>query len=138
MQQGTDACKTDPEQAAQMFLDAQALYPEETAPYISYAYALYCSKQFDNCISYVENDLALGKSYDLYTQSKLAEILGAAYFEKDDYAAAASFFRLSTAGGDITVSAMPGTMQSPSGDWGTLRQRMTCCNRCMRQVRPAM
>ena len=29
-----------------------------------------------------------------------------AYFEKDDYAAAASFFRLSTAGGDITVSAM--------------------------------
>ena len=106
MQQGTDACKTDPEQAAQMFLDAQALYPEETAPYISYAYALYCSKQFDNCISYVENDLALGKSYDLYTQSKLAEILGAAYFEKDDYAAAASFFRLSTAGGDITVSAM--------------------------------
>lgn len=67
---------------------------------------MYCSKQFDNCISYVENDLALGKSYDLYTQSKLAEILGAAYFEKDDYAAAASFFRLSTAGGDITVSAM--------------------------------
>lgn len=32
--------------------------------------------------------------------------MGAAYFEKDDYAAAASFFRLSTAGGDITVSAM--------------------------------
>ena len=106
MKQGTDACKTDPEQAAQMFLDAQALYPEETAPYISYAYALYCSKQFDNCITYVENDLALGKSYDVGTQSQLAEILGAAYFEKNDYAAAASFFRLSTAGGDITVSAM--------------------------------
>ena len=32
--------------------------------------------------------------------------MGAAYFELEDYAASASFFRLSTAGGDITVSAM--------------------------------
>lgn len=106
MQQGTDACATDPTQAAQMFLDAQNLFPEETAPYTSYAYALYCAQEFDDCISYIEDDLALGKNYDVVTQSKLSEILGAAYFEKDDYAAAASFFRLSTAGGDITVSAM--------------------------------
>lgn len=106
MQQGTDACATDPTQAAQMFLDAQKIFPEETAPYTSYAYALYCAQEFDDCISYIEDDLALGKNYDVVTQSKLSEILGAAYFEKDDYAAAASFFRLSTAGGDITVSAM--------------------------------
>lgn len=106
MQQGTEACETDPEQAAQMFLEAQAIYPDEPAPYTSYAYALYCAGDFDDCISYIEDDLALGKEYDTQTQSRLSEILGAAYFEKDDYAAAASFFRLSTAGGDITVPAM--------------------------------
>ena len=106
MQQGTEACETDPEQAAQMFLEAQEIYPDESAPYTSYAYALYCAGDFDGCISYIEDDLALGKKYDTQTQSRLSEILGAAYFEKDDYAAAASFFRLSTAGGDITVPAM--------------------------------
>jgi len=106
MEQGTEVCTTDPARAAQLFLEAQGLYPDEVAPYTSYAYALYCAQDFDACISYIEDDLALGKNYDIATQSRLSEILGAAYFEKDDYAAAASFFRLSTAGGDITVSAM--------------------------------
>ena len=84
---------------------AQALYPEESAPYISYAYALYCAQDYERCISYIEDELGLGKAYDIEAQSQLSEILGAAYFECDDYAAAASFFRLSTAGGDITVNA---------------------------------
>ena len=98
-------CETDPEQALGCFEQAQALYPEESAPYISYAYALYCAQEYERCISYIEDELGLGKAYDIEAQSQLSEILGAAYFECDDYAAAASFFRLSTAGGDITVNA---------------------------------
>ena len=93
------------EQALGCFEQAQALYPEESAPYISYAYALYCAQDYERCISYIEDELGLGKAYDIEAQSQLSEILGAAYFECDDYAAAASFFRLSTAGGDITVNA---------------------------------
>ena len=105
MEQGTQLCETDPEQALGCFEQAQALYPEESAPYISYAYALYCAQDYERCISYIEDELGLGKAYDIEAQSQLSEILGAAYFECDDYAAAASFFRLSTAGGDITVHA---------------------------------
>ena len=105
MEQGTQLCETDPEQALECFEQAQELYPEEAAPHVSYAYALYCAQDYDRCISYIEDDLGLGKAYDIETQSQLSEILGAAYFECDDYAAAASFFRLSTAGGDITVNA---------------------------------
>lgn len=99
MEQGTQLCETDPEQALGCFEQAQALYPEESAPYISYAYALYCAQDYERCISYIEDELGLGKAYDIEAQSQLSEILGAAYFECDDYAAAASFFRLSTAGG---------------------------------------
>lgn len=106
MQDGSAACKTDPEQAAKIFLEAQKLRPEESAPYVSYAYALYCAREYDACISYIEDDMAMGKNYAIETQNILSEILGASYFEQEDYAAAASFFRLSTAGGDITVSAM--------------------------------
>ena len=106
MQQGLDACETDPENALELFAQAQALAPEETEPKVSRAYALYCAGQYESCIAYIEDDLALGKAYDTTVQSRLSEILGAAYFEQGDYAAAASFFRLSTAGGDITVSAM--------------------------------
>ena len=105
MEQGTQLCEADPEQALGCFEQAQALYPEESAPYISYAYALYCAQDYERCISYIEDELGLGKAYDIEAQSQLSEILGAAYFECDDYAAAASFFRLSTAGGDITVNA---------------------------------
>lgn len=106
MSDGTALCTTDPEQAKEKFLEAQELYPDESAPYTSYAYALYCTREYKECVSYIEDELALGKQYDVDVQSRLSEILGAAYFELDDYAAAASFFRLSTAGGDITVSAM--------------------------------
>lgn len=106
MTDGTALCETDPVAAGEIFLDAQALYPDDPAPYTSYAYSLYCANEYEKCVSYIEDNLALGKSYELDVQNKLSEILGAAYFELDDYAAAASFFRLSTAGGDITVSAM--------------------------------
>ena len=103
---GNALCETDPERAQAMFLEAQGLFPEDPAAYTSYAYALYCGRDYDGCITYIEDNLSLGKSYDVSVQNQLSEILGAAYFEKEDYAAAASFFRLSTAGGDITVSAM--------------------------------
>ena len=106
MTNGTDLCENDPVAAGKIFLDAQALYPDNPAPYTSYAYSLYCANEYEKCVSYIEDDLALGKGYEVDVQNKLSEILGAAYFEMDDYAAAASFFRLSTAGGDITVSAM--------------------------------
>lgn len=106
MTDGTALCETDPVAAGEIFLDAQALYPDDPAPYTSYAYSLYCANEYEKCVSYIEDDLALGKGYAVEVQNKLSEILGAAYFEMDDYAAAASFFRLSTAGGDITVSAM--------------------------------
>ena len=105
MQRGTELCTEDPEQALECFQQAQALYPEEAAPYVSYAYTLYCAQDYERCISYIEDELGLGKAYDIAAQSQLSEILGAAYFECADYAAAASFFRLSTAGGDITVNA---------------------------------
>ena len=103
---GNALCETDPESAKAMFLEAQELFPEDPAAYSSYAYALYCAREYDECITYIEDELALGKDYDIPVQNQLSEILGAAYFEKEDYAAAASFFRLSTAGGDVTVSAM--------------------------------
>lgn len=106
MQQADELCEAEPEQAAALYKEAQELYPEEVTPYVSYAYALYRSADYRACITYIEDDLALGKEYDIAIQSQLSEILGAAYFEQEDYTEAASFFRLSTAGGDITVSAM--------------------------------
>lgn len=99
-------CQSDPSQAQELYLEAQALALDEPAPYVSYAYALYCGGDYQSCITYIEDELALGKDYAQEVQDDLAEILGAAYFELEDYAASASFFRLSTAGGDITVSAM--------------------------------
>ena len=106
MNEGTALCSDAPEQAAEKFLAAQSLRPDAPEPYLSYAYTLYLCGEYESCISYIENDLALGKSYDETVQSELAAILGAAYFEQEDYAAAASFFRLSTAGGDITIDEM--------------------------------
>ena len=105
MEDGMALCESDPAQAISLFEQAQALQPEAAEPKVSRAYALYRDGQYDACTDYIENDLALGKAYDTATQSQLAEILGAAYFELEDYAAAASFFRLSTAGGQITVAA---------------------------------
>ena len=105
MEEGLALCESEPDDALPLFEQAQALAPDEVEPKISQAYALYLDGQYEACASYIENDLGLGKAYDTTVQSRLAEILGASYFELDDYAAAASFFRLSTAGGDITVAA---------------------------------
>ena len=105
MNEGTKLCETNPEEALALFKEAQEMFPEETAPFTSYAYALYSMASYEDCITYIEDELKMGKAYDIETQSKLSEMLGAAYFECADYAAAASFFRLSTAGGDITVDA---------------------------------
>lgn len=106
MEEATALCDTDPEAAAAQFLEAQKLKPKEVEPFASYAYALYCDQQYDECISYIENDLNLGKAYDVSVQNKLCEILGAAYFELEHYAEAAGYFRLSVDSEDITVSAM--------------------------------
>lgn len=106
MDSADSLCQTEPEQAKAMYLEAQALAPQEPAPYVSYAYALYCGGEYETCVAYIEDEMSLGKEYETAVQGDLAEILGAAYFELEDYAASASFFRLSTAGGDITVSAM--------------------------------
>jgi serine/threonine protein kinase len=106
MTQGMEIVESDPEQAQQDFLEAQKIHPEESSPLTAYAYALYTGGNYSDCVTYIEDELGLGKDFDVDVQNQLSEILGAAYFELDDYAAAASFFRLSTAGGDITVSAM--------------------------------
>lgn len=106
METADNLCQSEPSRAQTLYLEARALNPEEPAPYVSYAYALYCGGDYEDCVTYVEDELALGKEYTQEIQDDLAEILGAAYFELGDYAASASFFRLSTAGGDITVSAM--------------------------------
>ena len=105
MEDGLALCESEPADALALFEQAQSLAPDEVEPKISRAYALYLDGQYEACASYIENDLGLGKAYDTAVQSRLAEILGAAYFEMGNYAAAASFFRLSTAGGDITVAA---------------------------------
>lgn len=103
---GLEMCQTNPEQAKEMFIQALELNDSDPNAHTAYAYALYCEGSYDDCISYIENDLALGKNYEVSVQNRLSEILASAYFEKQDYAEAAAFFRLSTAGEDITVSAM--------------------------------
>ncbi len=106
MTEGMAACKINPDEAQELFLKAQELISDRPDAYVSYAFALYSDREYDACITYIEDTLAMGKEYDTAVQNSLSEILASAYFEKEDYAAAASFFRLSTAGGDITVSAM--------------------------------
>lgn len=106
MEQADQLCSTEAQKSQELYLEAQQLYPDEITPYVSYAYALYCNGDYQTCVTYIEDELALGKEYETKVQDQLSEILGAAYFELNNYAAAASFFRLSTAGGDITVSAM--------------------------------
>lgn len=106
MEQAQQIRLQDPVGAMELYQQAQALFPDEEAPYVSFAYTLYTYGNYDACVSYIEEDLAMGKQFSLDAQNQLAEILGAAYFEKGEYAAAASFFRLSVAGGTITVPAM--------------------------------
>lgn len=97
---------SDPAQAMELMDQALALLPDEPYALTDYAYALYRTEDYDGCISYGENDLELGKAFEAELQSQLDEILGAAYFEKGDYAGAASYFRLSAAGSEMRESAM--------------------------------
>lgn len=106
MQQATNLINTDCEGALELLLLAQQLQPDSPDPFVNYAYALYLSGDYNSCIDYITNDLALGKEYDIISQSTLSELLASAYFEQEDYAQAAAFFALSAAGGDLTVSAM--------------------------------
>ena len=85
---------------------ALELYPDEQGAQLDYTYFLYRIGEYDSCISYGENDLSLGRSFDADGQSQLNEILGAAYYEKGDYAGAAAYFRLSAAGEEMSESAM--------------------------------
>ena len=103
MEEADALCRTDPESALASYEEAQGLYPKKAEAYVGYAYALYCAGSYDACCDYIEDDLALGKRFEAAAQDQLYAILGAAYFEQGDYAAAASAFRTSTAGGDITV-----------------------------------
>lgn len=99
-------CDTDPQLAIELLQEAMELEPDADEPKVTMAYALYRSGDYSQCIRYIEDDLALGKSFDLETQNQLSEMLGACYFEQEDYAAAASFFRLSAAGGDPSNTVM--------------------------------
>lgn len=106
MESAAACCQSDSQTAIELLQQAQELNPEAVEPKITLAYALYYSGDYSRCITYIEDDLALGKEFGISEQNRLSEILGAAYFEQEDYAAAASFFRLSTAGGEITANAM--------------------------------
>ncbi len=97
---------SDPGKAMELMGQALALFPEEDAARTDYAYALYRTGDYEGCISYGEKNLAMGKDFEPELQSRLCEILGAAYFEKGDYAGAASCFRLSGAGGEMREDVM--------------------------------
>lgn len=97
---------SSPAEAMGKMEEALALFPEEDAARTDYAYALYRSGDYEGCIQYGEKDLALGKDFEAEYQSRLNEILGAAYYEKGDYAGAAAYFRLSAAGEEMGESAM--------------------------------
>lgn len=103
---GMEMCQSNPEQAKELFQQALELNYEDPHAHVAFAYALYCACDYDACITYIEDDLALGKNYEIAAQNSLSEILASAYFEKQEYAAAASFFRFSTAGEDVSNSAM--------------------------------
>lgn len=106
LRDGAQIREQDPQQALDYYAQAIALQPEQEDAYIAAAYTYYLAGQYDTCVSYIENDLAMGKEYSIEGQNQLNEIQGAAYFEMKDYAAAAAFFRLSAAGGAITQTAM--------------------------------
>ena len=97
---------SSPAEAMGKMEEALALFPEEDAARTDYAYALYRSGDYEGCIQYGEKDLALGKDFEAEYQSRLNDILGAAYYEKGDYAGAAAYFRLSAAGEEMGESAM--------------------------------
>ena len=106
LQQAEQLYVSSPAEAGELLLEAQMLFPNEVSPYVSYAYSLYCARNFSACVDYIEQVLMRGKKFDVYYQNQVHEILGAAYFEQSEYAAAAASFRFSAAGEDMTISAM--------------------------------
>ena len=86
MEQADQLCSTEAQKSQELYLEAQQLYPDEITPYVSYAYALYCNGDYQTCVTYIEDELALGKEYETKVQDQLSEILGAAYFELNNYA----------------------------------------------------
>ena len=94
------------EEVLTVLQEAQKIKPKQAEAFVRYAYTLHNLGRYEDCVTYIEDTLAMGKAFDTKYQNQLSEILASAYFEKGDYAAAASFFRFTTAGGDITVSAM--------------------------------
>lgn len=98
---------SDPSGAMELMDQALALYPDENGAQTDYAYALYRTGDYDGCVSYVEQDLGLGESFqDAELKKELIEILAVSYYEKGDYAGAASYFRLSAAGSEMSESSM--------------------------------
>jgi len=97
---------SDPAQAMAIMDQALAIYPDEPGAQTDYAYALYRIDDYEACISYIEKDLALGRTFEQDVYTSLMEILGAAYYEMDDYAQAAVAFKSSAMGGTMSESAM--------------------------------
>ncbi|MBQ1931384.1 MAG: protein kinase [Lachnospiraceae bacterium] len=97
---------SDPTQAMALMDQALAIYPDEAGAQTDYAYALYRTDNYDRCISYIEQDLALGRTFEQDVYTSLMEILGAAYYEMGNYAQAAVAFKSSAMGGTMSESAM--------------------------------
>ena len=97
---------SDPTQAMALMDQALAIYPNEAGAQTDYAYALYRTDNYDRCISYIEQDLALGRTFEQDVYTSLMEILGAAYYEMGNYAQAAVAFKSSAMGGTMSESAM--------------------------------
>ena len=97
---------SDPAQAMAIMDQALAIYPDEAGAQTDYAYALYRTDNYERCISYIEQDLELGRTFEKEVYASLMEILGAAYYETDNYAQAAVAFKSSAMGGTMSESAM--------------------------------
>ena len=95
-----------PDQAMALMTQALAIYPDEPGAQTDYAYALYRTDHFEACITYIEKDLSLGRTFEQDAYTSLMEILGAAYYELNDYAQAAVAFKSSAMGGTMSESAM--------------------------------
>lgn len=98
--------ESNPQESMGILKECQQLFPDNPEAFINYSYALYKNREYENCISYIKNELSLGTRYDKVSKSSLYEILGTAYFEIEDYANAAEYFRLSTENKDITTNSM--------------------------------
>lgn len=106
LEQAEGLYDSDPAQALAIMDQALAIYPDEPGAQTDYAYALYRTDNYEACISYIEKDLALGRTFEQDVYTSLMEILGAAYYETGDYAQAAVAFKSSAMGGTMSESAM--------------------------------